>query len=89
MLTIKQLVELLRMYPQEFEITDEQNSPFIHIINTDNSIIFSTKAPIGICNRTNGYVYPSVVKGYKGFCPELDEDLFEFEFSRDMSEMIK
>ena len=38
--------------------------------------------PIGICNRTKTYVYPTTVKGYAGYCPELDEDLFTFEFSK-------
>jgi hypothetical protein len=89
--TIKQLVELLSKYPQDFIITDEQNRPFIHMINigdTNNqSVILSASQPIGICNRSGGYVYPSVVDGYVGFSPELDEDLYEFEFSRDMSEM--
>ena len=38
--------------------------------------------PIGICNRTKTYVYPTTVKGYAGYCPELDEDLFTFEFTK-------
>lgn len=87
MSVVKQLVELLSKYPQDFQITDEQNRPFIHIINGEDSVILSTEQPIGICNRSGGYVYPSIVKGYVGFSPELDEDLYEIEFSRDMSEM--
>jgi hypothetical protein len=89
--TIKQLVELLSKYPQDFIITDEQNRPFIHMINigdiNNHSVILSASQPIGICNRSGGYVYPSVVDGYVGFSTELDEDLYEFEFNRDMSEM--
>lgn len=91
MTTIKELIELLSKYPQDFVITDEQNRPFIHMINVGDinsqSVILSTSKPIGICNRSGGYVYPSIVDGYVGFSPELDEDLYENEFSRDMSEM--
>ena len=87
MTTVKQLIELLSKYPQDFAITDEQNRPFIHIINGGDNVILSTIQPIGICNRSGGYVYPSIVDGYIGFSPELDEDLYEFEFSRNMKEM--
>ena len=87
MTTVKQLIELLSKYPQDFAITDEQNRPFIHIINGGDNVILSTRQPIGICNRSGGYVYPSIVDGYIGFSPELDEDLYEFEFSRNMKEM--
>jgi hypothetical protein len=87
MTTIKKLIELLSKYPQDFEILDEQNRQFIHIINTNDTVRLSTEKPIGICNRSGGYVYPSIVDDYTGFCPELDEDLFEFEFSRDMNEI--
>ena len=88
MTTVKQLIELLKRYNQDCYITNEQNQPFIHIVSTvDGDTILSTVKPIGLCNRTGSYVYPSVIKGYVGFCPELDEDLYEDEFSRDMSEM--
>lgn len=36
--------------------------------------------PIGVCNRTETPVYPTETKDYAGYCPELDEDLFGFEF---------
>ena len=89
--TVGKLIELLSNYPKDMVITDQQNQPFIHMINIgdkDNQqVILSTQKPIGICNRSGGYVYPSVVEGYLGFSPELDEDLYEFEFNRDMSEM--
>lgn len=87
MVTVEKLIELLSNYPKDFVITDEQNRPFIHIINNDESIILSTQKPIGICDRSGGYVYPSIVEGYAGFSPELDEDLYEFEFSKDMSKL--
>jgi len=87
MTTVKELIELLSKYPQDFVITDEQNRPFVHIINGADNVILSPEKPIGICNRSGGYVYPSIVEGYDGFSPELDEDLYESEFNKDMSEM--
>jgi len=81
MLTKQKLIELLSNYPDDMEIVDEQNRPIIHIVNTDK-IIISTQSPIGICYRSGGNVYPSLVEGYVGFSPALDEDLYEFEFRR-------
>ncbi len=87
MTTVKQLIELLSKYPQDFEVIDEQNRPFIHIINTDDDRLrLSATKPIGICKRSGGYVYPSVVEGYEGFSPELDEDLYGIEFTTDLSQ---
>jgi hypothetical protein len=40
------------------------------------------KTPIGTCNRTNGFVYPTTVDGYAGYSIELDEDVYEFEFTK-------
>ena len=80
---VKELIEMLKNYNQEQEITDEQNFPFIHIRSTkDGDTILSTTKPIGECNRTGNPVYISQVEGYSAFSPELDEDLFEFEFER-------
>lgn len=88
MSTVAKLIELLQSYPQDFEVVDEQNREFVHIINTNNNQLrLSSEKPIGICNRSGGYVYPSIVEGYVGFSPDLDEDLVEFEFTRDMSSM--
>ena len=78
---VRELIEMLKMYNQEQEITDEQNRPFIHIRSTqDGDTILSTVKPIGECKRTGAKVYPSLLKGYVAFCPELDEDLYGSEF---------
>lgn len=87
MITVKKLIDILSQYPQDFTIIDEQNRLFVHIINGKDNVILTTQKPIGICNRSGGYVYPSLVDGYVGFSPELNEDLYEWEFNRDMSEM--
>ena len=83
MTTIGKLIELLSVYPKDFVINNEQNQPFIHIVNGgDNNVILSIAKPIGNCNRSGGYVYPSVVDGYSAFSPELDEDLFDIEWTK-------
>jgi hypothetical protein len=88
-MTIEKLIELLSKYPKDFKVIDEQNRDFIHIINAGESenqyLRLSTSKPIGLCNRSEEYVYPSIVSGYVAFSPVLDEDLYEFEFTRDMS----
>lgn len=82
MVTVEKLIELLSAYPQDFVVTDEQNRPFIHIVNGSDNVVLSSVQPIGICNRSGGYVYPSIVNDYVGFSQELDEDLYEYEFTR-------
>ena len=37
---------------------------------------------IGVCNRSKGKVYETATHGYAGYSVELDEDLYEFEFTR-------
>jgi len=80
--SVGKLIELLKQYPENMIIKNEQNEEFCHIVNVDgNEVILSTKKPIAVCNRTGSYVYPTNTPGYFGFCPELDEDLFTFETS--------
>lgn len=43
--------------------------------------ILEVVEPIGTCNRTGEYVYPSIVEGYTAYCPELDEDLYDIEWT--------
>jgi hypothetical protein len=83
--SVKELVEILtkKGINQNALITDEQLRDFIHITHdTEGNIRLCVNRPIGRCNRTGEYVYPSIVKGYVAYCPELDEDLYEFEFTR-------
>jgi len=79
------LIELLAVYDDNAEIVTQTGESFNHIVNlTDGSIILSTEKPIGICNRSGGYVYPTTTKGYAGYCPEIDEDLYKMEFTEMM-----
>lgn len=79
-LTIKRLKGILNSLDENAIIHDEQNQEFIHAIASDTLLLSITK-PIGTCNRTGSYVYPSIIKGYSAFCPELDEDLYEMEWT--------
>lgn len=82
MLTIGKLKQIIEEsgLSDAHVITNEQNQQFIHVLSSD-MIILSTVKPIGTCNRTGKKVYPSIVEGYTAFCPELDEDLYSFEWT--------
>jgi hypothetical protein len=80
MTTIGNLIEMLSMYPKDAVVQTEQNEQFIHIVNIGDTVLLSTTKPIGFCNRSGEYVYPTQVEGYKAFSPMLDEDLYSFEF---------
>lgn len=82
MTTVGKLIELLSIYPKDMVITNEQNEDFVHIVNGADNVILSTRKPIGYCNRSGAYVYDSNVDGYSAYCPELDEDLYDFEWSK-------
>jgi len=79
---IEDLIEKLKTFQKKGveEVYSEQNMDFYFYLLKDNSLILTTDVPIGLCNRTNSYVFKSKVKGYDGFCPLLDEDLYKFEF---------
>lgn len=82
-LTVKHLKELIASGRNpEAIITDQQGRDITHMRFDieQGDLILSTEAPIGECNRTGAQVYPSEVEGYTAYCPELDEDLYDFEF---------
>ena len=85
--SVGKIIELLSNYPKDFKLVDEQNRPFIHILNagtidSEQIVRLSVVRPIGECNRTGSYVYPSLVEGYTAFCPELNEDLYDIEWTK-------
>jgi len=79
-LTVKQLKEFLASAPDDAIVHTEQNLDIVHVVVGD-SVLLSTKKPIGTCNRTGEYVYPSKIEGYSAFSPALDEDLYKFEWT--------
>lgn len=82
-LTVKYLKELIASgWNPEAIVTDQQGRDITHMRSTkQGDLILSVEAPIGECNQTGAKVYPSVVEGYTAYCPELDEDLYDFEFT--------
>lgn len=82
MLTVKKLKEILSMHNDDARVILETSEDICHTVNlNDGTLVLSRHKPIGICNRTSGYVYPTNVEGYAGYCPELDEDLYQIEFT--------
>lgn len=83
--TVGKLKELLSSYDDNMLIVNEQLESFIHLVNASvkdkDILLLSTKKPIGTCNRTGDYVYPSIINGYTAYCPTTDEDLYIFEFT--------
>ena len=85
MLTLKELRIFVnnKGFNEDAIVTNMQLQDFVHLTHdNDGNIMLCTSKPIGFCNRTGEYVYPSVVKGYSAYCPELDEDLYDMEWIR-------
>jgi hypothetical protein len=82
MATVKEMIELLKVYPETMEVTNEQNLPFIHVVNRQGeSVTLSTKQPIGHCCKCGDYAYKEDVLDYTGVCPSCDENLYDFEIT--------
>jgi len=82
MANVKKMIELLQAYPDTMEVTDEQNLPFIHIVNRQgDSVTLSTKKPMGHCCKCGDYAYEERVLDYTGVCPSCDENLYDFEIT--------
>ena len=62
------------------KVINEQALPLLHTVNIGDRLVISAYRPLGRCKRSGEYVYPSVVEGYSAFSPELDEDLYDFEW---------
>jgi hypothetical protein len=77
---VKDLKKIVATMNEEALVLNEQNEEILHLYASDYLII-SNKLPIGTCNRTGGNVYPSVIDGYSAFSPELDEDLYDMEWT--------
>lgn len=80
-LTVGKLKEVIKSMRDDAIVSTEQNQDIINIVACD-TLILSTTKPIGYCNRSGSNVFPSVVEGYSAFCPKLDEDLYDMEWSK-------
>lgn len=80
--SVGELISLLKEYPKDMIITDEENRNFIHIVNRQgNCITLSTQKPIGHCPHCGDYVYKTIVEDYTGVCPTCDENMYGFEIT--------
>lgn len=56
-MTVKELVEKLTVYPENFNITNESKEVYKHMINGDDFVILSTEYPSGY-SKDGENVYP-------------------------------
>lgn len=76
------LILTLLSYNLDKRVTDHENQEYIHVVSkNDGGTILTTEKPIGYCNRSSGYVYPTTVEDYIGVSTELDENVDFGEFS--------
>jgi len=81
-LTVKNLKDVLNNFRDDAIVRDIQLQDFIHLVSdSDGNLLLSKHRPIGRCDRSGEYVYPSEVDGYSAYCPELDEDLYDSEWT--------
>jgi len=87
-MTKKELLNILKNFDDNAVIVDIQLQGIVHVFETeDGDIVLSSSKPIGKCNRTGADVYPSAVDGYSAYCPELDEDLYDMEWTANDEEL--
>ncbi len=79
MTKVSKLIELLSAYNGEMEVIDFEGQNFVHISHHDNDnggrLILSTERPIGYCNRSGEYVFPTLVEDYLGVVPAIEENV--------------
>jgi len=81
--SVEELIELLKVYPKNMIVTNEENQSFIHIVNRQhNCVTLATTKPIGYCNKCGDYAYQTTVSDYTGVCPTCDENLYQFEITK-------
>jgi hypothetical protein len=79
MTKVSKLIELLSAYNGEMNVIDFEGQDFVHISyfgdKKDGSLILSTERPIGYCNRSGEYVFPTLVEDYIGVVPAINENV--------------
>jgi len=79
MLKVSKLIELLSAYNGDMNVIDFEGQEFVHISHFDNEddgcLILSTEKPIGYCNRSGGYAFPTLVEDYLGVVPQIEENV--------------
>src|SRR5690606_18501340 len=78
---VEAVIQALEVMKRKNEIDKRQADTLINRLKKHIKEHEASKEPIGICNRTKTLVYPTEVDGYSAYCPELNEDLYSFEFT--------
>jgi formylmethanofuran dehydrogenase subunit E len=85
-MTIKDLIDELKMYPDNAEVMSSDNSEIVHVSGDDDKVIISATMPIGRCKKCGELAFKELdsklSKTYTGFCPACDENLFSFEINK-------
>ena len=84
----QEFIESLSKFEGSTVVCYEQD-PIIHFSAFEDGMVVSSELPVGICNRSGGTVYPTVVPDYDGYCVAMDEDLYLFEFTPIQEELSK
>jgi len=78
---VKDLKKIIEHMSDDAIIHTQYNEDIVFMRGSD-TLLLSTERPIGSCNRTGTHVFPTNSPGYAAYSPELDEDLYEFEFTK-------
>lgn len=85
-MTVKELIEKLKHYPQDAEVMTANNSEVLFAVDMGDTVILSEDAPIGTCKKCGGPAFKELdsklSKQYTGFCPACDENLYSFEINK-------
>lgn len=85
-MTVKDLIEKLKSYPQDAEVMTASNNEVNFVVDLGDTVILSGEAPIGTCKKCGGPAFKELdsklSKQYTGFCPGCDENLFSFEINK-------
>jgi hypothetical protein len=85
-MTVKELIEKLKGYPQDAEVKLVDNSDVNYAVDFIDTVVLCEDAPIGTCVKCGSACFEEkdgkLSKDYKGFCPTCDENLYSFEINK-------
>jgi hypothetical protein len=67
----------------------ELGKQFGEIVIQLQSLVSEYKSSIGACGKCQSRVTKSLLHDYEAYCPDCDEDLYEFEFNWDVVQMYR
>lgn len=82
MLMKSMLIEFLSHTP-ELEVRLSTGEEIKHMSVSNGVIILGTSSPIAFCNKCGENAFKEMSDDYVGYCPNCDENLYEFEMDRE------